>query len=84
MGELKRPQTQAQLAERLGIEKDVLEAMLKTLERKGYVGLAYSESPACGSSCQACSFKNLCPAKGVQPPQNLEVWRLTKLGEKTI
>ena len=84
MDELERPQTQAQLAERLGIEKYVLEAMLKTLERKGYVGLAYPESPTCNTSCQMCSLKNLCPAAGAPAPVAPPVWRLTELGKQVV
>ncbi|HGY09337.1 MAG TPA: MarR family transcriptional regulator, partial [Oceanithermus profundus] len=39
--ELERPQTLAQLAARLQVEAGVLWAMLETLEKRGYVGLAY-------------------------------------------
>ncbi|WP_457638018.1 FeoC-like transcriptional regulator [Oceanithermus sp.] len=83
MVELARPQTTAQLAGRLGVERDVLEAMLRTLERKGYAGLAYPESPTCGASCHLCSLKNLCPAAGPNPA-TLPVWRLTALGQKVV
>ena len=84
MAELIRPQTPAQLATLLEVDTGVLEAMLKTLERKGYVGLAYSESHSCGTSCQICSLKNLCPAAGSPAPAAPPVWRLTALGEQFV
>ncbi len=84
MVELSKPQTPAQLAARLQVEVSVLEAMLETLERKGYVGLAYLESPTCGTSCQLCSLKNLCPAAGTPAPAAPPVWRLTELGEQVV
>jgi len=83
--ELRRPQTPAGLAARLGVEREVLEAMLASLERRGYAGLAYPESPTCGVSCRACSLKNLCPAAAAsEAPQSPPVWRLTALGEQFV
>jgi len=84
MRELERPQTPDRLAAGLGVSEDVLTAMLKTLERKGYVGLAYPESPTCSTSCQTCSLKNLCPAAGAPAPVAPPVWRLTELGKQVV
>ncbi|WP_456410671.1 winged helix-turn-helix domain-containing protein [Oceanithermus sp.] len=82
--ELERPQTLAQLAARLGVESGVLWGMLETLERRGYVGLAYSESAACGTVCAACSLKNLCPAVDSEVPPPTPVWRLTAKGRRFL
>jgi len=82
--ELERPQTLAQLAARLQVEAGVLWAMIETLEKRGYVGLAYSESTACGTACTACSIKNLCPASGSETPPPTPVWRLTPKGRASL
>lgn len=84
LAELERPQTLAQVAARVGVEPGVLWAMLESLEKKGYVGLAYSESPTCGTSCSGCSLKNLCPATGSDAPPPTPVWRLTAKGRSVL
>ncbi|GEM90557.1 winged helix-turn-helix domain-containing protein [Oceanithermus desulfurans] len=84
LDELSRPQTLAQVAARVGVEPGVLWGMLETLERKGYVGLAYSESPACGTVCGACTLRNLCPASGSETPPPTPVWRLTPKGRRAL
>lgn len=84
LGELARPQTLAQVAVRVGVEPGVLWGMLETLEQGGYVGLAYSESPTCGTACAACTLKNLCPASGSETPPPTPVWRLTPKGRRAL
>ncbi|XOB98291.1 helix-turn-helix domain-containing protein [Deinococcota bacterium DY0809b] len=84
LAELERPQTLAQVAARVGVEPGVLWGMLETLQQGGYVGLAYSESPACGTSCAGCSLKNLCPAVGSETPPPTPVWRLTAKGRAAL
>ncbi len=80
---LELPQSRAQLRDGLQVDEETLEAMLLSLQRKGYVGLAYSQSPTCGTSCTYCSLKNLCPAAGAEP-QESKVWRLSKKGEEQL
>jgi len=84
LAELERPQTLAQLAARLGVEAGVLWAMLETLEKKGYLGLAYSESPACNVACSGCSLRNLCPAVDSETPPPTPVWRLSPKGRRAL
>jgi hypothetical protein len=84
LAELQTPKTHSQLARALGVSEDALEQMLFTLERGGYVGRAFSESPTCTTACAACSLKNLCPAAGAPALEAPLVWRLTALGEQAV
>ena len=84
LAKLRTPRTTAELARSLNVSEDTLAGMLHTLERGGYVGRAYRESPACGVACNACSLKNLCPAAGAAADEAPPVWRLTQLGEQVV
>jgi len=84
LAELRKPRTNAELARSLKVSEDTLAGMLHTLERGGYVGRAYQESPVCGTACNACSLKNLCPAAGAEVDEAPPVWRLTQLGEQVV
>ncbi len=84
LAELRKPRATAELARSLDVSEDTLAGMLHTLERGGYVGRAYQESPACGVACGACSLKNLCPAAGAAADEAPPVWRLTQLGEQVV
>ncbi|WP_456414727.1 hypothetical protein [Oceanithermus profundus] len=84
LSELERPQTLAQVAVRVGVEPGALWGMLETLQQGGYVGLAYSESPACNVACGGCALRNLCPAADSETPPPTPVWRLTPKGRRAL
>ena len=81
---LKRPRTQAELAEALGLETETLRLLIDRLQQKGYVGLAYEGSTACASACTACSLKSFCPAAGKPAAALPPVYRLTEKGKKAL
>ncbi|MEW6280406.1 MAG: FeoC-like transcriptional regulator [Candidatus Eremiobacterota bacterium] len=80
---LDRPRTAQDLAGLLSTTREAVEGMLNLLASRGYVGMAYDRSPTCGTACQGCSFKRLCPAQGEQAPF-LQVWRLTAKGADAL
>jgi len=84
LAELEHPQTLEQVAAGVGVEPGVLSGMLETLQQGGYVGMAYSESPTCGTACGWCSLKNLCPAMNSETPPPTPVWRLTPRGRRAL
>ncbi len=80
---LERPRTLPELARALGVETGTVRALLRQLEARGYVGLAYAEGPACGVACPACSMKRLCPVAGQATPE-VPAYRLTDRGKRAL
>ena len=44
------------LAIHFKIDESAMQAMLETLERKGYISKLHTECNSCSASCKGCSF----------------------------
>lgn len=67
------------LAEKINVSQTMIEQMLESLHRMGYIEKVGDASQNCNNRCKGCSMSRCC--EGVSKPV---MWMITKKGQQAV